>query len=59
MKRRSALTPDEKLWQQVWRVWPDAMQYEQIETPFEAPFRRATKSLMRLAQRSQNDRSLT
>jgi predicted transcriptional regulator YdeE len=37
--KRPALTPEEKLWQQVWRVWPDAMQYEQIETPFEAPLR--------------------
>lgn len=54
MKRRN-LTPEEQLWQQVWRVWPDAMEYEHIDTPFEAPFRRATRSLLR---RSRQDRSL-
>lgn len=43
MKRHS-LTPEEKLWQQVWRVWPDAMQYEQVETPFEAPYRTMNQS---------------
>jgi hypothetical protein len=26
------------------------MEYEQIETPFDAPFRRATRSLMRRMQ---------
>lgn len=51
MKRR-ALTPEEQLWQQVWRVWPDAMEYEQIDTPFDAPFRRTTRSLMRRMQGS-------
>ena len=54
MKRRVAMTPDEKLWQQVWRVWPDAMQYEQIDTPFDAPFRRATRSLMRRVQQGRS-----
>ncbi len=52
--KRPILTPDEKLWQQVWRTWPDAMQYEQIDTPFEAPFRRASRALFR---RSSNRRS--
>lgn len=53
MKRR-ALTPDEKLWQQVWRTWPDAMQYEQIETPFDAPFRRTARSLLRHLEKGRN-----
>jgi hypothetical protein len=53
--KRPPLTPEEKLWQQVWRTWPDAMKYEQIETPFDGPFRRATKSLMR---RMPNGRSI-
>ncbi len=37
--KRHTLTPEEKLWQQVWRVWPHAMQYETVETPFDAPSR--------------------
>lgn len=45
--KRPVLTPEEKLWQQVWRTWPDAMQYEQIDTPFDAPFRRASRALLR------------
>ena len=39
--KRPVLTPEEKLWQQVWRTWPNAMQYEQMDVPFDAPFRRA------------------
>jgi hypothetical protein len=39
MKRPIDLTPEEQLWQQVWRVWPDAMQYEQMETPFDGQTR--------------------
>jgi hypothetical protein len=50
MKRRIDLTPEEQLWQQVWRVWPDAMQYEQLETPFDGPFRRVTRTLFRRTQ---------
>lgn len=51
--KRPLLTPDEKLWQQVWRVWPNAMQYEQIEeTPFDAPFRCTAHSLLRRMQGS-------
>lgn len=38
MKRRTQ-TPEERLWQQVWRVWPHAMQYECVELPFDAPGR--------------------
>jgi hypothetical protein len=37
--KRHTLTPEERLWRQVWRVWPEAMQYEQVETPFDAPQR--------------------
>jgi hypothetical protein len=57
MKRRT-LTPEEKLWQQVWRTWPNAMEYEQLETPFDAPFRRTTRSLLRRTQHTSNRRSL-
>ncbi len=49
MKRRADLTPEEQLWQQVWRVWPEAMQYEQLETPFDGSLRRATRALLRRA----------
>jgi len=45
--KRPALTPEEKLWQQVWRTWPDAMKYEQIDTPFDTPFRRVSRALFR------------
>jgi predicted transcriptional regulator YdeE len=61
--KRPTLTPQEKLWQHVWQVWPDAMQYEQIETPFDAPSRNATRhgvtrsqAWLRAKQRQQQGR---
>ncbi|MGH7241124.1 MAG: hypothetical protein ACREGB_02385 [Candidatus Saccharimonadales bacterium] len=50
MKRRP-LTPEEQLWQQ---VWPDAMKYEHIDMPFEAPFRRASRSLLKRNNRGRS-----
>jgi hypothetical protein len=61
--KRPTFTPEEKLWQQVWRVWPDAMQYEQVETPFDAPFRsmnqggvELSRAWLRAKQRQQQGR---
>jgi hypothetical protein len=55
--KRHTLTPEERLWQQVWRVWPHAMQYECVELPFDAPQRVSADGISRskawLAARTQ------
>lgn len=45
--KRHVLTPEERLWQQVWRTWPHAMQYECVELPFDAPGRASDEGINR------------
>jgi hypothetical protein len=41
MKRHTP-TPYEKLRQQIWHIWPDATEWQDIDIPFDSPFRQDT-----------------